>query len=125
MIAAGFSEDDLSTVYLCKNKQLYFRFVSAGVVEDDAERHAITAPDDADAVPHPGPVIAARTGPRPFAHREYCARAARKIQDDRPRLHSRPLFDQHELTAREVAIRIAEHQHGLHRKMKIAVQVLM
>jgi hypothetical protein len=45
-------------------------------VKNDAERHSVAASDDTDTVPRLRSMIAAHTLPRPFAYREYRARAA-------------------------------------------------
>src|SRR5215813_8381692 len=83
------------------------------VMEDDAGRAAATARDAADAVFQAHAMPAARAACGTVMRRDDRGVALRERDDTRGRLRARPLLDEHELAAVEVAPGFAEQDHGL------------
>jgi hypothetical protein len=92
-------------------------------MEDDADGVAHSGADTADAMPEIDPALAALNGPIMDGERHGVALAQRN--DLGAALHPRPLFGQHELTAREVLFRLGKENRHLERKFEVAVKILM
>src|SRR5262245_31260776 len=90
--------------------------MSFRIMKDHAERMTATGPQTADAVPKVHAVDPPRSSDGTVVDGEDHTVTATKRHDLRPRLHSRPLLDQHELPAREVFIRLGEENGQLQRK---------
>ncbi len=78
--------------------------LSLRVVENDAERVAVSRPDAADAVPEIDPIHAASALNRSMMNREHDAVTLAQRHNDRPRLHSWPLLRHHEFAAGKVFV---------------------
>jgi hypothetical protein len=85
----------------------------------------MTRAESAHAVAQVHAVGAACTLHWPVVHREDHAVATSKRHHFGPRLHSRPLLDQHELAAREVCLRLRQQNRHLEGKNMLAVHVLV
>src|ERR1044072_9862155 len=68
------------------------RDLSAGVVEDDADRVPLARSDAADSMPQVDPVVTPRTSDRPMMHGENHGVTLTKRHDLRARLHAWPLL---------------------------------
>jgi hypothetical protein len=93
-------------------------------VEDYAERETLTRSQLTDAMSHFHAVIAAGSEFRSFIDREYDAVSLSQFDDLNPRLHTRALFCQHELSAFEVIL-IAKQYHDLQWEHILTIQILM
>ena len=67
----------------------------------------------------------ARPPYRPVMHGKSHRIALRERHHFGPRLHSRPLFGQHEFAAGEIATRLRQQDRDLQREYVFAVEVLM
>ena len=79
----------------------------------------------ADAMPMMDPIDAAQTSNRALVDRECDCIALAERNDLGPRLHPRTLLGQHELAAREIALRPREQDGGLDREYVLPVEILM
>src|SRR5687767_13470931 len=98
---------------------------SRSVMEDDAQRVAMSGPNAAHAVPEIYPVDAARTLHRTVMDGEHHRVTLAKRHDCRPGLHAWTLFGHDEFSASEVAPRLGQQDRELQRKDVLAVEILV
>ena len=79
----------------------------------------------AHAVAHDRAVEAARPAARAIAAGKHHRVALAQRHHDRARLHARPLFDEHELAAGEVALRFGQEHRDLKGEKELAVEILV
>ena len=91
------------------------------IVKDDAERVALAGAQAADPVAHRYPVGSAGAFDRSVVDREDHRFALLQRHDFAPRLRSRPLLDEQELTTGKVRLRLTEQHRQLQREHQIAV----
>src|SRR5919198_3697508 len=96
-----------------------------GIVENDAERVAVTPPQSAHAVANVYAIEAARALSRAMMHGEDGPFALHERNDFRPRLHARPLLREHEFTPGEIVARTRQQEGDLQWKDVLAINVLV
>ena len=94
-------------------------------MENDANRIPVSPTDATDAVPEIDPIRAARTPHGPMVDRENDAVALSKRYYNRPRLHTRALFGEHEFSTREISVGLRQQDSYLYGENVFTIEILM
>ena len=92
-------------------------------MKNNAQDVALTGPDRADPVPNRGPDVTALALDGPFMNGKNHEVSHIRIKRDDSGLLARPVFDEDEFTALKLLSFPAEHDHGLKRKERRAIDV--
>jgi hypothetical protein len=94
-------------------------------VKDDSNRVTLARAKPAQAVPKVDAIGSARSLDRPMTYRERYGVALAERNHLWPRLHTRPLLGEDELTAREISLRFRQQDCYLYREDVLPVNILV